>query len=79
MAKKKAKKKTTKAKAAPKPRNRVTGERRRLNLKLDEELAAWAFDYAERHATTVTQLITDHLVQIRKVEDLVLSSDAEQI
>jgi hypothetical protein len=78
MAKKKAKK-TTKAKAAPKPRNRVTGERRRLNLKLDEELAAWAFDYAERHATTVTQLITDHLVQIRKVEDLVLSSDAEQI
>ena len=77
MAKKKTKK--TKAKAAPKPRNRVSGERRRLNLKLDEDLAAWAFDYAERHATTVTQLITDHLVMLKKREDQVLSSDAEQI
>ena len=78
MAKKKTKK-VTKAKAAPKPRARVSGERRRLNLKLDEELAAWAFDYAERHATTVTQLITDHLVLIRKIEDQAMSGDAEQI
>lgn len=79
MEKKKTKKKATKTKAAPKPRNRVSGERRRLNLKLDEELAAWAFDYAERYATTVTQLITDHLVLIRKIEDQMMSSDAEQI
>jgi hypothetical protein len=79
MAKKKKTKKITKAKAAPKPRNRVSGERRRLNLKLDEELTAWAFDYAERHATTITQLITDHLVMLKKIEDQVLSGDAEQI
>jgi len=62
-----------------KPRRRVTGEKRRVNLKLDEELAEWAFDYAERHNTSVTQLITDFLMDQRRLEAAHLARDAEQI
>lgn len=62
-----------------KPRNRVPGERRRLNLKLEEELASFAFDYAERNETTVTQLITDFFVDLRRQEEERMASDAEQI
>ena len=60
-----------------KPRRRVPGEKRRLNLKVDEDLAEWAFEYAEAHGTSVTQMITDYLVQLRKSAQL--TQDAEQI
>jgi hypothetical protein len=60
-----------------KPRRRIVGEQRRLNLKLDEDLAMWVFEYAEAHSTTVTQLIVDYLVQLRKQE--YLAQDAKQI
>jgi hypothetical protein len=62
-----------------KPRRRVTGEKRRVNLKLDEGLAEWAFDYAERQNTSVTQLITDHLMDLQRKEAELLARDAEQI
>jgi hypothetical protein len=62
-----------------KPRRRVMGEKRRVNLKLDEELAEWAFEYAERHNTSVTQLITDHLMDLQRHEAELLARDAEQI
>lgn len=61
-----------------KPRRRVTGEKRRLNLKVDEELVEWAFDYAERRNTTVTQLITDLFMDLRRREREAQSRDAEQ-
>lgn len=62
-----------------KPRRRVAGEKRRLNLKLDEELAEWAFAYAERHNTSVTQLITDYFMDLQRHEAQLQSRDAEQV
>lgn len=66
-------------KSNSKPRRKVIGERRRLNLKLSEELVEFAFTYADRNGTTVTQLITDFFVELRKKEDERLGHDAEQI
>ena len=37
---------------------KTPGEKRRLNLKLDSELAEWAFEYALLRNTSVTKLIT---------------------
>lgn len=80
MTKKKAKKPAKKPVVNnSKPRRKVSGERRRVNLKLDEDLAEFAFTYAERNGTTVTQLITDHFVELRRKEDERLGKDAEQI
>ena len=55
------------------------GEKRRLNLKLDGEIAEWAFRYAERHNTTITQLITDYFLDLQKKEEARFGEDAEQI
>lgn len=41
----------------------------RLNLQIDEELKKWAQEYARRHHTSLTQMITDHFVDLRKQED----------
>lgn len=62
-----------------KPRRRVAGEKRRLNLKMDEDLAEWAFSYAERHNTSVTQLIIDHFMELQRKEAELQARDAEQV
>jgi predicted nuclease of restriction endonuclease-like RecB superfamily len=41
----------------------------RLNLQIDEDLKKWAQEYARRHHTSLTQIIIDHLVVLRKQED----------
>jgi hypothetical protein len=61
------------------PRQRVVGEKHRLNFKLDGELADWARDYAKRHGTTVTQLIIDHFQALQRQEVALRAQDAEQI
>jgi hypothetical protein len=53
--------------------------KRRLNIKVDSALVEWAFAYAERNKTTVTQLITDSFVQMQRHEELLMREDAEQI
>lgn len=58
---------------------RVPGEKRRLNFKLDGEIADWAFEYAEKHNTTVTQLITDYFLDLQRREIARQAQDAEQI
>lgn len=77
--KKKASKKTAKAVNNSKPRRRVPGEKRRMNLKMDEELADWAFKFAERRKTTVTQLVTDFFMSLREQEEEHLAQDAPQV
>lgn len=62
-----------------KPRRRVAGEKRRVNLKLDEELAEFAFAYAERHNTSVTQMITDFFMELQRREAHLQTRDAEQV
>ena len=62
-----------------KPRRRVTGEQRRINLKVDDELAAWIFDYVARNKTSVTGLVTDFFLDLRRKELERLARDAEQI
>ena len=57
----------------------VLGEKRRLNLKLDEDLLSWAFSYAVRNRTTVTQLISDFFRDLRRREEARRDVDAEQI
>jgi len=88
VAKKATKKKAVRKKRAPvrkkrsdksTPRRRIPGEKRRVNFKIDEELAEWAFGFAENHKTSVTQLITDFFVTLRKQEEAHLGQDAEQI
>jgi len=48
----------------------------RLNLMIDEELKEWAFDYADRQGTTVTQLITAHFLFLQHHDS---TDDAEQL
>lgn len=62
-----------------KPRRRIAGEKRRVNLKLEEDLAEWAFEFADRSNTTVTYLITDFLQELRRIQTERTSKDAEQI
>lgn len=38
----------------------------RLNLKLDRDMKDWVMLYANRHGTTVSNLIRDYFVQLRK-------------
>ena len=65
-----------KKKGPPRP---TLGEKKRLNLKLDAELAAWAFEYALSNNTSVTQLITRFLEDMRRHHEAQLDKDAEQI
>jgi len=51
----------------------------RVNLKLPADLKKWMFKYAEKHGTTVTQMIIDHFVRVRNTESKKLSGDAEQV
>lgn len=62
-----------------KRRRRVAGEKRRVNLKIEEGLAEWAFSFAERNNTSVTGLITDYLSGLRDHEKSRSVQDAEQI
>ena len=41
----------------------------RLNLLIDADLKEWAMEYAKRHDTTVTSLITDHFRHLRNLEE----------
>jgi len=52
------KKKAKKAKAKP----------GRFNMILDPALKKWAQEYADRHHTTVTAIITGYLVHLREAE-----------
>jgi len=40
----------------------------RLNLKIDQDLKAWAMDYAKRRGTDVTKLITEYFIVLREQE-----------
>ena len=61
------------------PQKPTLGEKKRLNLKLDAELAAWAFEFALINNTSVTQLITGFLEDARRHHEAQLDKDAEQI
>ncbi len=41
----------------------------RINLRLDAELYVWAREYAHRHGSTVTQLVTMVLGSIRELDE----------
>lgn len=60
-------------------RRRIVGEKKRLNLKVEADLADWAFDYASRHHKTFTQLVCEHLVELRLREQHRQAQDADQI
>ena len=62
-----------------KPRRHVIGEKRRVNLRMEEDLAEWAFAYAEQNSTSVTQLITDFFMGLQRQEVERMARDAEQI
>jgi len=53
---------------AKKRKKKDLNGRTRLNLRLSTGLKRWAHDYAERHETTVTAIITQHLVILRESE-----------
>lgn len=40
----------------------------RLNLRFHEDLAEWAKKYAKKRRTSVTQIVTDHFVDLREKE-----------
>ncbi len=58
------------------PPDRTPEQRARLNLLIDANLKDWAKGFASRRQTTVTAIITDHLVKLRDMET---SADVEQI
>ena len=58
---------------------KISGEKRRLNLRLDSELAEWAFEFALINDTSVTKLITEFLSKLRVEHEEQLNEDAEQI
>lgn len=66
-------------KITKKPRRRSLEDTDRLNLKLPSELKKWVVDYAQRRGTSVTQLVIDHLVSLKQLDDEEMSRDAEQI
>lgn len=41
----------------------------RINLKLSQELKDFSDDYAERHETSVSQLLRDYLIYLQKEEE----------
>jgi len=60
-----------KTKEAPEPEGKA-----RLNLLIPGDLKVWARDYADRHCTTITNIIVSHFVDLREREKGV---DVEQI
>lgn len=67
--------------AAPKARRRrveseskydsssLPDDKDRLNLQIDKDLKVWVRDYARRKHTSLTQLITDYFVELKKEEE----------
>lgn len=41
----------------------------RINLKLSDELKTFADGYAQRHETSVSQLLRDYLIYLQKEEE----------
>jgi hypothetical protein len=64
MATKKTKKKTRKWS----PKKKAAPKQGRLNVIIDPGLKEWAHEFAERHHTNVTALITGYLVRLREAE-----------
>lgn len=62
-------------------KNQHTVKKRRVNLRLNAELAEWAFDYALRQDMDLTALITRLLCEARRIDRYTLEqqADAEQI
>lgn len=52
-----------------KPKASMPDDKDRLNLQIDRDLKAWAQDYARRMHTSLTQLITDHFVDLQRGEE----------
>lgn len=65
----KPKKRRTSANKVRPKNNTLPDDKDRLNLQMDKDLKAWAQDYAKRHHTSLTQLITDHFVELRREEE----------
>jgi hypothetical protein len=63
-------------KAAPKAKKDKSLDKARLNLLIDPELKKWAHDYASRHHTSISALITHHLVVLKWKEE---KPDVQQI
>ena len=53
----------------PKVQDKKPDEKSRLNLVLNRNLKNWIQQYAKRHHTTITTIITTHFVVLRKEED----------
>jgi hypothetical protein len=53
----------------PRVQDKKIDEKSRLNLVLDRNLKDWVQQYARRHHTTITTIITSHFVDLRKEED----------
>lgn len=47
----------------------------RLNLKLDEDLKDWVQDFAERNNTSVSALVRDYFLMLRRQEELEKSAE----
>jgi len=52
--------------AHPHLKKKVTDGKTRLNLRLPARLIRWVKVFAKEHNTTVTQLIVDHLTELKK-------------
>ena len=63
----------------PAKKLKPVSKRRRVNLKMDSELVEFAFCYADYTETTVTRLITNYFIDLRRREERRLGIDAEQI
>ena len=51
-------------------------DKARLNLLIDPELKEWAHDYANRYHTSLSAIITHHLIVLREKET---KPDVQQI
>lgn len=60
-----------KAKRKKRPVKKAQAKNNRLNLRIDLELRGWAHEYAQRHQTTITALITEYFVHLRETEHVV--------
>lgn len=67
---------TPKAPPSRKPRRVSAQDKARLNLLIDPELKEWAHEYAARYHTSLSALITHHLVHLRERE---AKPDVQQI
>ena len=55
------------------------GEQRRINMKIDSNLAEWVFSYARRRGVTLTHLVETHFARLRTSEEATMREDAEQV